>query len=221
MKQVKPFTQEEIDILLNTIATTTKRYEWIKTRDLLIYNILRYSGCRIGECLRMNLNFLDLDNGEWTVPAEHSKNGLEQKIYLIPKLVMMLKDYVDKHKDLFIDGYLMRPAWTHTKKKADTRFLSPKAWRLQHRFYLEKAGLLEVIGYRKNGIKKYARNTHSIRSSYAIKCYKELVVTGQIGYMEMSKLLRHKNPSSTLHYLNNMNLDQITTQKKYLNKVFC
>lgn len=220
VQKVKPFSEEELDWFIQSVFNTKKRNTSIRDRDTLIYIILRYTGARIGEVLKLNLNQLDFQNSLWVIPAEFSKNGLEQRVFLLPKVKALLEWYIHEYRVLFHDGFLMWPMWKCKSKKADSRYLNPKSWRLQHKIYLEKAGLLEIIGYRKDGKPKYARNTHSIRSSYAIRCYKELVIPGRIGYMEMSKLLRHRDPKSTIHYLNNMGLIEEDIQKRWLPEVF-
>lgn len=216
---VKPFTNEELDKLINVIVRSNRNDD-LKARDIMIYKILKYTGARIGEVLRLNLNQLDLENNVWTIPTENSKNKCEQKVFLIPQLANTLKDYINEYKRFFTQGFLMFPMKKTLSIKYNSKFYSVCGFELQHKTYLKKAGLLEVIGYKKNGTPKYARNSHSIRSLYTIQIYKKLVVTGQINFMEISKMLRHKDLRSTLLYLNNLGLGQEETQRKWLPKVF-
>lgn len=220
MSKIKPFTEEELDLFFYTIGNVHKRNESLRVRDLVIYSVLRYTGARIGEVLRMNLNQFDFAENVWTIPSENSKNGYEQKVFLIPMLRNMLKKYVELYNHKFKEGFLMWPMWKAKSKKKDSRHLDPCSWRLQHKIYLQKAGLLEQIGIRKDGSPRYARNTHSIRSTYAIKTWKELVAPGKISPLEAKELTRHRSIKSYLHYVENLGLIQEEVQKRWLPEVF-
>lgn len=50
---------------------------------------------------------LDFNESVWTIPQENSKNGYEQKVFLIPKLKYLLKRYIENYKGLFREGYLI------------------------------------------------------------------------------------------------------------------
>lgn len=218
-KMVKLFTEEELDKLMFYIIRSNKT-DCLKARDVLIYRILKYTGARISEVLKMRIDQLDLKNNLWIIPTENSKNRLEQRVFLIPSLKRMLEGYISEYKHYFKEGYLMFTVNKSLSIKYKSKHYSVQAWEIQHKNYLRKIGLLEVVGYKKNGTSKYARNTHSIRSLYTIQIYKKLVVTGQINFLEISKLLRHKDLRSTLLYLNNLGLGQEETQRKWLPKVF-
>ncbi len=216
---VKPFTDQELNKLIQTVMRSD-RNEDLRARDVMIYKILKYTGARTHEVLKMRLGHLDLNNSVWTIPCENSKNKCEQKVFLVLELKKALRNYIREYKTLFKDGYLMFSMKKNLSVKYNSRHYSPPAFRQQHKTYLKKANLLEVIGYKKDGVPKYARNSHSIRSLYTILIYKKLVVTGQINFLEISKMLRHKDLRSTLLYLNNLGLGQEETQRKWLPKVF-
>ena len=70
-------TEDEIKILAQQMPSaallpTTEAAVWIALSTC----------CRIGELLSARWEHLDLDHMEWTIPAEHSKNGKPHTVYL-------------------------------------------------------------------------------------------------------------------------------------------
>lgn len=221
---VTPMTNQQLDELITFIenyeCSQSKKNIALKARDLMIYQVLRFTGARIGEVLRMRIQDLDFYGERWIIPSENSKNGHAQEVYILPSLKASLEAFIMRFKDKMEEGHIFfrqkKGRFMHTGKA----HLSHKCFRLQHRKYLKSMGMLQVRGFKKDGTPQYCYNIHSIRSTYAIQCYYKLIVPGKCSFLEVSKLLRHKHINSTIHYIQNLNLNEFEVQKKHLKEVF-
>lgn len=80
-------THEEIHNLLNTVSNK---------KDLLIIEFLYSSGCRVSECVKLNIK--DLDLNDCTARVRGGKGGKDRLIILSKKWVEEIKPYLEHKK---------------------------------------------------------------------------------------------------------------------------
>ncbi|MCR5715935.1 MAG: tyrosine-type recombinase/integrase, partial [Lachnospiraceae bacterium] len=159
---------------------TKKQLEYHKktrVRDVALLTLLLGTGIRVSECVGLNLNDVDLENGGLTV---HRKGGYNSIVYFGDEVELALREYMEVRENIV-------PVTGHE----EALFLSLQQKRI---------GVRAV----ENLVKKYAQNTttlkkitpHKLRSTYGTALYNE---TGDI-YL-VANVLGHKDVNTTRkHY---------------------
>lgn len=183
-KEIIRLEPQEVAILLDQVERGEKltksqlKYHKInKIRDIAILTLLLGTGIRVSECVGLNIQDVDLDNGALIV---HRKGGYDATVYFGFEVETALRDYMEKREDMI-------PMTGHE----DAFFLSMQNRRL---------GVRSV----ENMVKKYAQNVttlkkitpHKLRSTYGTSLYK---ATGDI-YL-VASVLGHSDVNTTRkHY---------------------
>ena len=183
-KEIIRLEPNEVAILLDQVEAGTKltksqlKYHKInKVRDIAILTLLLGTGIRVSECVGLNINDVDLDNGALIV---HRKGGYNTTVYFGYEVESALRDYMEQRENMI-------PLSGHE----DAFFISMQNKRI---------GVRSV----ENLVKKYASNVttlkkitpHKLRSTYGTSLYKE---TGDI-YL-VANVLGHRDVNTTRkHY---------------------
>lgn len=183
-KEIVRLEPDEVAILLDQVEAgtnlTKKQMDYhSKTvvRDMALLTLLLGTGIRVSECVGLDINHIDFDNGRIKVVR---KGGYEDIVYFGEEVNKALSDYYEERKRII-------PVTGHE----DAFFLSMQNKRIGVRS-VEKL------------VKKYASNVtsvkkitpHKLRSTYGTNLYKE---TGDI-YL-VADVLGHKDVNTTRkHY---------------------
>jgi site-specific recombinase XerD len=147
-----------------------------KVRDIAILTLLLGTGIRVSECVGLNLNDVDLDNGALVV---HRKGGYDATVYFGFEVETALRDYMDQRENMI-------PMTGHE----DAFFISMQNKRM---------GVRSV----ENMVKKYTRNVttlknitpHKLRSTYGTSLYKETgdiyLVASVLGHSDVNTTRKH------------------------------
>lgn len=153
-------------------------HEKTKLRDVALLTLLLGTGIRVSECVGLDVNNVDFDNGCVKVVR---KGGKEAIVYFGDEVEAALKEYMEKRLEIF------KPV----EEDIDALFISSKHRRISVR-------AVELL------VKKYAALTttlkhitpHKLRSTYGTQLYKE---TGDI-YL-VADVLGHRDVNTTKkHY---------------------
>ena len=153
-------------------------HEKTKLRDVALLTLLLGTGIRVSECVGLNVNDVDFDNGCMKIMRKGHKEDI---VYFGDEVESALKEYIEHRTDIF------KPV----DEDADALFISSKNRRISVR-------AVELL------VKKYAMLTttvknitpHKLRSTYGTQLYKE---TGDI-YL-VADVLGHKDVNTTKkHY---------------------
>ncbi len=182
-KEIIRLEPQEVAILLEQVERGEKltksqlKYHKInKIRDIAILTLLLGTGIRVSECVGLNINDVDLDNGALVV---HRKGGYDATIYFGFEVEAALRDYMDKREDMI-------PLTGHE----DAFFISMQNKRM---------GVRSV----ENMVKKYTQNVttlkkitpHKLRSTYGTSLYKETgdiyLVASVLGHSDVNTTRKH------------------------------
>ncbi len=182
-KEIIRLEPQEVAILLDQVERGEKltksqlKYHKInKVRDIAILTLLLGTGIRVSECVGLNLNDVDLDNGALVV---HRKGGYDATIYFGFEVEAALRDYMEKREDMI-------PLTGHE----DAFFISMQNKRM---------GVRSV----ENMVKKYTQNVttlkkitpHKLRSTYGTSLYKETgdiyLVASVLGHSDVNTTRKH------------------------------
>lgn len=153
-------------------------HEKTKLRDVALLTLLLGTGIRVSECVGLDVNDVDFDNGCIKVVR---KGGKEAIVYFGDEVEEALKEYIEHRLEIF----------TPIEEDMDALFISSKHRRISVR-------AVELL------VKKYASLTttlkhitpHKLRSTYGTQLYKE---TGDI-YL-VADVLGHRDVNTTKkHY---------------------
>lgn len=153
-------------------------HEKTKLRDVALLTLLLGTGMRVSECVGININDVDFDNGCVKIMRKGHKEDI---VYFGDEVETALKEYIEHRAEIF------KPI----EEDADALFISSKNRRISVR-------AVELL------VKKYAMLTttvkhitpHKLRSTYGTQLYKE---TGDI-YL-VADVLGHKDVNTTKkHY---------------------
>ena len=153
-------------------------HEKTKLRDVALLTLLLGTGIRVSECVGLNVNDVDFDNGCMKIMRKGHKEDI---VYFGEEVEAALMEYIEHRTDIF------KPV----DEDADALFISSKNRRISVR-------AVELL------VKKYAMLTttvkhitpHKLRSTYGTQLYKE---TGDI-YL-VADVLGHKDVNTTKkHY---------------------
>ena len=99
---IKYLEREELDKLFKTIKKMESRY-WI--RDLLLFRIGYWTGCRISELLEMTVSVFNPGNNQ--IYCQRKKGGISNTLILDDTTAKLLKKYI-KENDLEADDFIFR-----------------------------------------------------------------------------------------------------------------
>ena len=161
-----------------------KFHEKSKVRDLAIMTLMLSTGIRISECVGLDLNDVDFNNGRVKVTR---KGGYESYVYFGDEVTDALTDYFEKRKHI-------EPVSGHE----NALFLSSQRKRMSVRS-------VEML------VKKYSEGVipmkhitpHKLRSTYGTELYRE---TGDI-YL-VADVLGHSDVNTTRKHYADMDEDR-------------
>lgn len=87
-KQLKPFSEKDIENLINACSTT---------RDRAIIEFLYSTGCRASECINAELSDIDFRRNVFYI--RHGKGNKDRTVYISEKAMFWLEKYLDERKD--------------------------------------------------------------------------------------------------------------------------
>ncbi len=182
-KEIIRLEPQEVAILLDQAEAGAKltksqlKYHKInKVRDVAILTLLLGTGIRVSECVGLNINDVDLDNGALVV---HRKGGYNAAIYFGFEVESALRDYMEQRENM-----------VPLKGHEDAFFLSMQNKRM---------GVRSM----ENMVKKYAQNVttlkkitpHKLRSTYGTSLYKETgdiyLVASVLGHSDVNTTRKH------------------------------
>lgn len=146
-------------------------------RDLALLTLLLGTGIRVSECVGLNLNDIDFDNGAIKIIR---KGGNESTVYFGEEVEEALEDYLDKRKNIIpVEGNEQALFLSMQKKRISVRAVE---------------NLVKKYASMVTSLKKIT--PHKLRSTYGTNLYKE---SGDI-YL-VASVLGHKDVNTTKkHY---------------------
>lgn len=147
-----------------------------RLRDLALLTLLLGTGIRVSECIGLNLNDIDFNNGGLRI---HRKGGKEVIIYFGSEVEFALRDYIDERRHII-------PEEGHE----EALFLSLQKKRMNVRSV-------------ENLVKKYAQivtplkkiTPHKLRSTYGTNLYRETgdiyLVADVLGHSDVNTTKKH------------------------------
>jgi site-specific recombinase XerD len=154
-----------------------KYHEKTKLRDVAILTLLLGTGIRVSECVGLDIDDIDYENGGISI---HRKGGYNTTVYFPDEVRDALVDYLDQRKQIIpVEGN-------------------------ENAFFLSLQNKRITVRAVENLVKKYSRNVttlkkitpHKLRSTFGTNLYKE---SGDI-YL-VADVLGHKDVNTTRkHY---------------------
>lgn len=185
----KALSESNISKIISAITQHTFGQPFLQQRDLLIINLLLYTGVRKGELLAIKLSDIDFQNKKLRIKGETSKSKRDRFIPLHIKLLTQLKYYIQTRQKLgYINHYLI----------CSSRFDQQ----------LSTHGL-------KHWVKKYNRlssvsfHIHQFRHTFACSLAKN-----KADMISIMKVLGHRTIAMTQRYLRSI---QIEDSRRFIN----
>lgn len=210
--QIKFYTKSELQLFLKTILQR-KQNDYLKSRDYMLFRLLAYSGCRIGELLALNWTDLDLVTNELSInktvtkgkkyyvsPTPKSKKS--QRIILLDQVTIdYLKDWYQKQQDYLLKRGFKQANFLFTNGK--NQFTINQAVTERYKIYQE-AAQLKYIGL------------HGFRHTHA-----SLLFEAGADYKDVQERLGHENIHTTMdiytHLSKKRQYDTIERFSQYIN----
>ncbi len=183
-KQIVRLDVNEIVELLDTVENgenltpRQKQYhEKTKVRDLAIMTLLLGTGIRVSECVGLDLQDIDFDNGGIRI---HRKGGKEVMVYFGEEVEQALLDYLEERM-------LLIPA---TEQDENALFLSMQKKRIRVRS-------VENMVHKYASIVTSVKNItpHKLRSTYGTQLYQETgdiyLVADVLGHSDVNTTRKH------------------------------
>ena len=179
-KEIIRLEPNEVAILLDQVEDGTKLtkkeleyHKKTKLRDVALLTLLLGTGIRVSECVGLDINDVDFDNGGIKI---RRKGGYEAIVYFGDEVETALLDYLEQREHII-------PAEGHE----NALFLSLQNRRMAVR---SVENLVKKYASRVTTLKKIT--PHKLRSTYGTELYKE---TGDI-YL-VADVLGHKDVNTT------------------------
>lgn len=168
-----------------------------RTKHKVIFLLCAYLGLRISECLRLNLNDINLDQKYLIVQKQKNKRDGE-RIYLWHHPFRVLNMYINRN----LEDIKENNGWLFVSQKDSKKPISRSS--VETVFYLARlrSGLVESYGMSTNKKVKHRFTIHSLRHLYINEMAK--LMTQKIGYIDetsLQALTRHKSKLSLEPYL--------------------
>ncbi|MGB0871335.1 MAG: tyrosine-type recombinase/integrase [Flavobacteriales bacterium] len=96
----KALDSEEISRIISAITIHTVKDDFLNIRDLVMIQILLYTGIRKGELLGLQITDIHFDQRQLQIRAETSKSKRNRKIPLHTNLLILLRKYLNQRKQL-------------------------------------------------------------------------------------------------------------------------
>jgi len=141
-------------------------------RDHTIINLLLDTGMRLGECLLITMDDLDLINRAIRLKGENTKGRQARTVYFSKKMSVLLRRWL-KFKDRYCESGFLFP-------KHDGTMINLSSFEANFRKYLKKAGISKDI------------SPHALRNNFAKRC----LMSGMDIYT-LSRLLGHSSVTVT------------------------
>lgn len=157
---------------LEQLLKVFDRSYYSEHRDFMIILLLLDTGMRLGECLQITDDDLDMDERTICLPAEHTKGRRTRFVFFSVKTSKSLQRWL-RYKDRYTNSKLLFPVKSGTPMEVHSFESSFKR-------YLERAGI----------DKKYS--PHALRNNFAKRC----LMNGMDIYT-LSRILGHSSVSVT------------------------
>lgn len=172
-----------------------------------MFKFIYYNGLRPRECYNAKLNFLNLKEQTFYIPAISNKQRNQDTIPLPRKIIPDLKIYLKIRKSVFPNSSYLFPSTTNSEKP-----LYRGTFMRNFKKSVEDAGLLRTSYVDMRGAERKNISLYSLRHSFATICY---LKTKDI--RKTARMLRHYDfwCRSTLVYIHtseNMNKREILNQ---------
>ena len=165
-------TETDFEKIKNYLAKGEEKYKNCNLRDTLIIYLLECCGLRIRELI--NLNWEDIDFGNWVIKIRNSKGGKSRELPFGPELGKLLKKCRKVFKNY--KGAIIRG--------------------IQSRKRIHKTSLQDTIRriYKKSGVYRKGLKNHSFRHAFATRLIREE------GIHIAQQRLGHSRPDTTIIY---------------------
>lgn len=210
--RLKFYTKDELQLFLSTILQH-KQNDYLKSRDYMLFRLLAYSGCRIGELLALNWEDLNFTTTELSIHKTVTKSKRyyvsptpktekSQRIILLDKQTIdYLKDWQQKQQLYLQKRGFERANFLFTNGK--NQFTINQAVTERYKIYQE-AAQLEYIGL------------HGFRHTHA-----SLLFEAGADYKDVQERLGHENIHTTMdiytHLSKQRQYDTIERFSQYIN----
>lgn len=174
----QPFTEDELERLRNAASGI---------REKAILEFFYSTGCRVTEVSQVDIDDIDFVNRELIVTGKGNK---ERKVYLTPKCVLLLKDYLETRSD-------PNPALFVSELRPHDR-INTSGFEIIIRKIGHKAGITNV-------------HPHRIRHTTATIALRRGMPLDQV-----SKMLGHEDLRTTTIYAKTSDDDLKQNHKKYI-----
>lgn len=191
------FTEQEIKKIIDDIDTSSV----IGKRDKAIILLMLVGGLRISEIHNMDIQDIEIKNNEYIINIL-GKGHTEKDNYIkiIKPIYKVLKEYLDT-----------RP----NKKGIDPLFTSTSNRALNKRITKETLSQIIKDRFRQSGFDSVKLSPHSIRHTTAT-----LLLKSGADIYKTQHHLRHRDPKTTMIYININNKEQDTSELDVYNQVF-
>lgn len=148
-------------------------------RDKVIMELLLDSGMRVGECLAIQMQDIDLLKNSITLPWENTKGKKTRVVFFSDEMRKSLKLWI-RHKDIFMESEYLFPS-THKRK------LSIGCLETNIKRYGERAGVPDVTPkvFRNNFAKRFLMNGGDIFTLSKLLGHSSVEVT-QAAYLDLT-----------------------------------
>lgn len=170
----KRITQEDAQLLMDTILTLPYSYRFEKYRNYAFFSVLLFAGLRANEALNLGLHEVNLTEGVITV--RHGKGNKDRIIPINEKLKVALQCYLRERARL---------------KRDFPKFFTS----LRGNQPFSYGGLMKVVKRLKQA-SKVEFSPHRLRHTFAT-----LMLWGGCDIRSLSEMLGHSNISTTAIYL--------------------
>ena len=168
-------TDSEFESLIRNMDIS-KYHEY---RDRTIIELLLDSGMRVGECLSIEMQDIDLVKNSITLPWENTKGKKTRTVFFSDEMRKSLKLWI-RHKDTFMESEYLFPS-THKRK------LSIGCFETNIKRYGERAGVPQVTPkvFRNNFAKRFLMNGGNIFTLSKLLGHSSVQVT-EAAYLDLT-----------------------------------
>ena len=160
---------EEIKKLLKSFD---KSY-FPECRDYAVITLILDSGMRLGECLLLSVDDVNLSERAIQIPAEYTKGRKMRTVYFSPKTARILQRWM-RYKDRYVETRSLFPT------KATGRPVGVGTFETNFRNYLKRSGIKKEL------------SPHALRNNFAKRC----LMAGMDIYT-LSRILGHSSVTIT------------------------
>lgn len=144
-----------------------------EARDAMITMLLLDTGMRLGECLMLSVNHLDMNERVINIPAEFTKGRKSRSVFFSVKTARALQRWM-RFKDRYVESELLFPV------KATGQQLEVSNFGANFRKYIARADIKKEV------------SPHALRNNFAKRC----IMAGMDIYT-LSRILGHSSVTVT------------------------